>query len=334
MRTVTNATLMLALGFASGCLIDSGNEANSTIVSARLSGAIFTTLADGSRVNANIYAAKTDVYLDGGPGDGAPQNAAALPDDDYYFQVTDPSGRVLLSTDAITCRRFTVSAGIITSVAASGACAHATSIDIDHNAITVQLMPYADTPNPGGEYKAWVTRVGEYDANATRFHGFVPSESKTDNFKIRAVTENHYCGDGVVDAGEECDSTEHCDATCHIIVTPESYCGDGHLDDGEQCDDGNVVDGDGCSASCTTEVSPPPPCCGDGHLDDGEQCDDGNVADGDGCSATCTTEVPPAPTCYCGDGHVDDGEACDDGNVINGDGCSASCTIETPPVCK
>ena len=31
-------------------------------------GAIFTTLEDGSRVNANIYPSKSEVYLDGGPG--------------------------------------------------------------------------------------------------------------------------------------------------------------------------------------------------------------------------------------------------------------------------
>lgn len=289
MRTVTNATLVLALGFAGGCLIDSSDNSVSTISSAQLSGAIFTTLADGTRVNANIYAAKTDVYLDGGPGNGAPINAAALPNGDYYFQVTDPSGRFLLSTDAITCRRFTVDGGIITSVAASGGCAHATGVDADHHAVTVQLMPYLDTPNPGGEYKAWVTRVGDYDVSA-KFFGFRPSESKTDNFKIRTVEAEHYCGDGVVDAGEECDGGANCDASCHII--------------------------------------PPPPSCGDGHLADGEQCDDGNNVNGDGCSATCTTEVPPPPTCACGDGHVDVGEQCDDGNVVNGDGCSANCTIE------
>ena len=36
------------------------------------SGAIFTTLPDGSAVNFNIYDSKDDVYLDGGPGSGAP----------------------------------------------------------------------------------------------------------------------------------------------------------------------------------------------------------------------------------------------------------------------
>jgi len=33
------------------------------------------------------------------------------------------------------------------------------------------------------------------------------------------------------------------------------FCGDGILDEGEQCDDGNDEDGDGCSAECTDEVS-------------------------------------------------------------------------------
>src|SRR5207237_3695896 len=101
------------------------------------SGAIFTTLVDGSEVNFNHYDAKTDVYLDGGPGPGAPQTAAALDDGTYVFQVTDPSGKTLLSTDAVQCREFTVSNGIITGV--TGPCPHDTGMDQDHGATTVQL---------------------------------------------------------------------------------------------------------------------------------------------------------------------------------------------------
>src|SRR5206468_9591475 len=104
------------------------------------SGAIFTTVVDGSEINANIYQAKEDVYLDGGPGPGAPQGAAGLDDDTYVFQVTDPSGKTLLSTDAAGCRLFTISGGIIVSTAPS-ACPHVTGSDVDHNALTVQLMP-------------------------------------------------------------------------------------------------------------------------------------------------------------------------------------------------
>jgi hypothetical protein len=161
------------------------------------SGAIFTTVADGSEVNYNIYQAKEDVYLDGGPGPGAPQGAAGLDDGVYVFQVTDPSGKTLLSTDPAGCRQFTVSGGIIVSVAPSGACHHVTGNDIDHGALTVQLMPYNDTPNNGGEYKVWVTMVDDdlcnsdltiVDCGAKRggtAHGVVPRHSKTDNYKVR-----------------------------------------------------------------------------------------------------------------------------------------------------
>ncbi len=157
-----------------------------------LSGAIFTTLADGSRVNANLYESKPDVYLDGGPGVNAPQGAAGLPDGNYYFQVTDPSGQVLLSTDPVQNREFQVAGGII--VGLSGAGNHVTGVDIDHGATTVQLFPFDDTPNNGGVYKAWVTRVEDFVGDATLvdngyspgyFHGFIPACSKTDNFKVR-----------------------------------------------------------------------------------------------------------------------------------------------------
>ena len=167
------------------------------------SGAIFTTLPDGSEVNFNHFASKQDVYLDGGPGPGAPQTAAGLDDGTYVFQITDPSGKTLLSTDPARCRQFTVSGGVITGVVDVGGCQHVTGLDVDHNATTVQMFPFNDTPNPGGVYKAWVVRVedfllgcaelgvnngldvvdcgGKIQGNA---HGFIPSHSKTDNFKV------------------------------------------------------------------------------------------------------------------------------------------------------
>jgi hypothetical protein len=165
------------------------------------SGAIFTTVADGSEVNFNIYPSKEDVYLDGGPGPGAPQGAAGLDDDTYVFQVTDPSGKALLSTDQARCRQFLVKDGVISSVVATG-CEHLTGSDIDHGAKTVQLMPYSDTPNNGGVYKAWVVRLDDFLAGCNalgvanglnvvdcgqspgNFHGFVPRHTKTDNFKV------------------------------------------------------------------------------------------------------------------------------------------------------
>jgi hypothetical protein len=177
------------------------------VLAGPLPGAIFTTLEDGSRVNANIYEKREDVYLDGGPGQNAPSSAAGLPEGDYYFQVTDPSGKVLLSTDPVKCRRFHVNEyGVIDFVYPATCsqkirgkdvetdCTHATGIDEDHwqlGAITVQLMPYDKTPNKGGVYKAWVTPVGRFVGvpelvdNPDYFHGFVPAWSKTDNYKVR-----------------------------------------------------------------------------------------------------------------------------------------------------
>lgn len=164
---------------------------------AQVSGAIFTTLPDGSEVNFNIYAAKTDVYLDGGPPVGAPAGAAGLPGPGtYVFMVTDPSGKTLLSTDAIQCREFTVDVnGVING--AVGPCPHVTGVNTNTQlgATTVQLMPYNDTPNKGGVYKVWVTALTNYgcypnlsavDCSAGT-HGFKPSLSKTDNFKVKVT---------------------------------------------------------------------------------------------------------------------------------------------------
>ncbi|HEU0171511.1 MAG TPA: hypothetical protein VFR26_08675 [Acidimicrobiales bacterium] len=78
----------------------------------QVSGAIFTTLADGSEVNFNIYPNKEAVYLDGGPGPGAPQDAAGLPDGTYVFQVTNRPARPC-------CRPTRRAAGSSRSAAAS-----------------------------------------------------------------------------------------------------------------------------------------------------------------------------------------------------------------------
>src|SRR5215216_2042015 len=77
-----------------------------SVAMAAPSGAIFTTLSDGSEVNFTQYPSKEAVYLDGGPGPGAPQTAAGLDNGRYVFQVTDPSGKTLLSTDTALHRQF------------------------------------------------------------------------------------------------------------------------------------------------------------------------------------------------------------------------------------
>ncbi len=150
-------------------------------------GAIFTTLGDGTSVNHNLYESKDLVYLNGGPQN---MNSAGLPDGTYYFQVTDPSGKTLLSSDDAVCRQVTVSNGVIAGPAQASidlGCAHAPGLlNPANGSVPVQLIPYDDTPNQGGEYKVWLI---EETAN-TSVNGhvitFLDSESKTDNFKIRS----------------------------------------------------------------------------------------------------------------------------------------------------
>lgn len=79
------------------------------------------------------------------------------------------------------------------------------------------------------------------------------------------------CGDGMVEGSEQCDGadlgghtcatqgftagTVTCDSTCHLVTTGCTKCGNGVLEAGEQCDDGNMMSGDGCSATCQTEAT-------------------------------------------------------------------------------
>jgi len=162
--------------------------------SAQLSGAIFTTDENSSFVKGNVYDDQRDVYLNGGPRPNAPCTAAGLPDGFYYFQVTDPSGKVLLSTfDDVGNRQVHVSGGVIDAVAGT----HQLGVGKCPNSVTVQLFPYTMTPNDGGEYKVWMTRVGDYDATKTLgSFGFIPSKTKTDNFKVVAPLD--VCPDGTV----------------------------------------------------------------------------------------------------------------------------------------
>jgi cysteine-rich repeat protein len=129
--------------------------------------------------------------------------------------------------------------------------------------------------------------------------------------------EVRLCGNGTVDPGEECDDGNFVDGDLCTTECTDAECGNEIVEPGEACDDGNLIDGDGCSSSCAVNT------CGNSVLEPGEQCDDGNVANGDGCSSLCQVTA-------CGNGTLDPGEQCDDGNTVGGDGCTDSCLIECP----
>jgi hypothetical protein len=172
-------------GLVAGALI--GPTAGTA--SAAISGAIWTSLSDGGTVNANQYDLKTDVYLNGGPQNCG--GGSGLPDGNYYFQVTDPSGATLLSSDAIKFREVQVVGGVIDGVSGSGN--HLEGNDTDCGTHPVQLFPYDDTPSNGGEYSvdfaaaADVEACADFDSGNSTTLNFVKGcdlESKNDNFKV------------------------------------------------------------------------------------------------------------------------------------------------------
>ena len=159
---------------------------------------------------------------------------------------------------------------------------------------------------------SWTTGISE---STSSYRGRASRTSRNVNYGIRLASK-FTCGDGVLDAYEECDDNnlvtgDGCDDHCRF------ECGNGQIDGAEECDDGNRNTGDGCDDSCFIEV------CGNGIIQVNEACDDGNALNGDGCDLNCNEEV-------CGNGVVQGhiGEECDDENSIQGDGCDNNCKNE------
>jgi cysteine-rich repeat protein len=73
------------------------------------------------------------------------------------------------------------------------------------------------------------------------------------------------------------------------------FCGNGVVDAGEECDDGNTIDGDCCSSACTLEGEGVP--CSDGNL-----CTVGDTCQGANCVGACQVGTPC--TGPCGEGFV------------------------------
>jgi hypothetical protein len=121
------------------------------------------------QVNCNIYEAAQYVWLNGGPA------IAALGDGTFLFAVVQPGGQQnpndgspgLLSTDKYSNRTFTVSGG---KLSYSGT--HA----FDDNKI--RLIPFAATPNPGGENILVICRLDDGVP-------VTPRDCKYDAFKVK-----------------------------------------------------------------------------------------------------------------------------------------------------
>lgn len=181
----------------------------------------------------------------------------------------------------------------------------------------------------GGRFEGRITLfdVSEYlnDLLQETIHHITFGDTGTEGLFEGAQTGG-FCGDGNLDAGEDCDdgnnlSCDGCDRDC---TSPS--CGNGAVCDAEECDDGNNASGDGCSAACVSEI------CGNGVTNPGydEDCDDA------GFSATCDDDCTFA---ICGDMLVNAlaGETCDEGTglpdnlSVNTPTCDGDCTAPGCP---
>jgi len=139
----------------------------------QVNGALQTTLSDGTVVNYNTGHACDEVYITGGPQNQ--NDLGIVPSGTYYVRVTDPAGKTDLSAISPGTGDFTVvvapnsnNKGVIT-----GGTHPTGSTDSQSGETTVQLWPFAQTPNNGGVYKVWISTDPNFQNGTT----------KTDNFK-------------------------------------------------------------------------------------------------------------------------------------------------------
>ncbi|MFH1252814.1 MAG: IPT/TIG domain-containing protein [Candidatus Uhrbacteria bacterium] len=157
-----------------------------------------------------------------------------------------------------------------------------------------------------------------------------------------------YVEQSIYFGGEDCDGGEGCSDNClNLGSLPASgyqgVCGNGVVEAGEDCDYGDLIDNDGCSSTCLNEGSVL--TCGNNRLfgpslvrscssnmecfisgigmfcndlgqcvDRGEDCDDGNRLSGDGCSSICLSEGSSenySSISFCGNQILEIGEECE-----------------------
>src|SRR5438876_1373394 len=192
----------------------------SEAAAAPASGSIATVAAGNPAVARDLFARREDVYLAGGPVSAPCAFGSFLPDGKYYFQVTDPSGKTLLSTDPVSERAVNVKGGVIGSYAGS---THATDGKTACGSLAVNLMPFADAGSRKAAYVVWLTPAGSFDGSTTVidpicgagcFHGFHPELSRAVAFRVedKVSCDATFCasgvkfadlnGNGVRDAGE------------------------------------------------------------------------------------------------------------------------------------
>jgi len=181
----------------------------------------------------------------------------------------------------------------------------------------VDTSPNGPSTGPGDETTAGtgpvpVTMSGTADSGEATLGG---TEDTGPSF-------DPVCGDGIVEAPEECDLGElngsgmYCTDLCTSNV-----CGDGYVGPGEACDDGNQSNADLCTTDCG------PTTCGDGVVQNREQCDEGEKNSETGAC------LPSCQVASCGDGFIQQGVETCDGADIAGESCATQGFDEGVLVC-
>jgi hypothetical protein len=160
---------------------------------------LFKEVCKNSIINCNLYGAKPDVWINGGPA------ANGLgPDGQYFFAVLVPGGQpnpndggpknLSDDYDAYTKRIFTVTDGEISYYGGTHDQDSGNTLDAnrkycksprgctpDGKPPLIRLYPYADTWNPGGVYILAVCYIGEDGSQ----YPVVPRDCKYDAFKVK-----------------------------------------------------------------------------------------------------------------------------------------------------
>jgi cysteine-rich repeat protein len=134
--------------------------------------------------------------------------------------------------------------------------------------------------NGGNSYCVrWGGPAGGNEKQDTATKFMIVSDSTVPTTEAGCPAPSGVCGNGVPEAGEECDDgdlieSDGCTSACTV-------CGNGVVAAPETCDDNNLVSGDGCDANCT------PTGCGNAVVTAPETCDDGNTSNDDNCPSSC-----------------------------------------------